>query len=121
MKIIQSGSHYEIYDNNLKVHDRLPVGVYQVDFNKMTGFSLSDHPAIEIKERIYGIHDAKADKVLRSFAAFGRNLGVILSGSKGIGKSLFAKLLCIKAMAQGLPVIIVDSFTPRPLQIHRID
>lgn len=112
MKIIHVGSSYKIYTDDLKVYDELPVGVYNVDFNPMSGFSLSEHPAIEINERVYGVHEVKAEKVMRSFTAFERNLGVILSGSKGIGKSLFAKLLCLKAMAQGLPVIIVDSFTP---------
>jgi hypothetical protein len=37
---------------------------------------------------------------------------VILSGSKGIGKSLFAKMLCIEAMKNGYPIIVVDTYTP---------
>ena len=34
---------------------------------------------------------SKANKVLKSFALFKRSMGVILSGDKGIGKSLFAR------------------------------
>lgn len=54
----------------------------------------------------------KAEKVLRSFKVFQRNLGVILSGDKGIGKSLFARLLSAKAVEAGYPVIIVDQAFP---------
>ena len=46
-----------------------------------------------VKEKVYGIHPKKADKVFKAFTKFERNLGVILSGDKGIGKSLFARIL----------------------------
>ena len=48
--------------------------------------------------KIYGVHTEKVFKVLNSFEKVNRSLGVILSGDKGIGKSLFAKLLAIEAM-----------------------
>ena len=41
-----------------------------------------------------------------------RNLGVILSGDKGIGKSLFSKMLGIKAKENEVPVILVDEYIP---------
>ena len=37
---------------------------------------------------------------------------MILSGHKGIGKSLFAKLLSIEAIRNGIPVIIADKYIP---------
>jgi len=68
---------------------------------------------MEIKEsKIYGIHTEKVKKVLKTFTSFERNLGVILSGDKGIGKSLFAKLVCIEAIGKGYPVIVVDRYIP---------
>ena len=65
-----------------------------------------------VKEKVYGVHPEKADKVIAAFAMFERNLGVILSGDKGIGKSLFARVLSSKAVKTGYPVIIVDQFIP---------
>ena len=47
-------------------------------------------------------------KVIRTFKLFERSLGIILSGDKGIGKSIFAKILCQKAIEKEYPVIIVD-------------
>lgn len=113
MKAISTGNTYSIYDDSLKTYDALPAQVYSVRFSKMTGFFLEKHADIEISEdKIYGVHLNKVEKVLSSFEEFKRNLGVILSGDKGIGKSLFAKLLSIKAIESGLPVIIVDEYIP---------
>ena len=77
----------------------------------MTGFFLKVRPDLVVKEPVYGVHPEKAEKVLRSFKVFQRNLGVILSGDKGIGKSLFARLLSAKAVEAGYPVIIVDQLS----------
>ena len=113
MKTIQSGNTFRIYDSSMRVFDVLPVGSYTVRFDKQTGFFLEIASIADIKDgKIYGVHDAKCNKVLSSFAVFKRNLGVILSGDKGIGKSLFAKLLAAKAFEIGLPTIIVDEYIP---------
>lgn len=55
------------------------------------------------------MHTAKVNKILNSFQHFNRNLGVLLSGDKSIGKSLFVKLLALKAMEQGIPVITINN------------
>ena len=112
MTTIKIGNRYEIYNELLETFDTLPVKVYNVRFAKMTGFYLESHADLQISEKIYGVHNSKIAKVLSSFKSFNRNLGVILSGQKGIGKSLFAKQLSIKAIDSGLPVIIVDRFIP---------
>ena len=54
----------------------------------------------------------RIEKVLRSYAETDGNLGVILSGAKGIGKSLFAKLITARAVTDGLPVIMVNQYEP---------
>lgn len=109
MKIISVGNRYEIYDDGLKIYDTLPPKNYIVRFNIMSGFYLEESSEITIKEeKIYGIHNAKVNKVINTFRIFKRNLGVILSGNKGMGKSLFATLLSVEAIRNNLPLIIVD-------------
>lgn len=112
MKAISIGTRYEIYNDSLKAYDRLPAKTYTVRFAQMSGFFLEERTDLSVNEKVYGIHLEKADKVLKAFAAFDRNLGVILSGDKGIGKSLFARLLSAKAVEAGHPVIIIDQFIP---------
>lgn len=111
MKIINNLNEYNIYSDNIKLYDDLPAKEYSVEFGEMRGFYLIDHPKIEITEgKIYGID--RTDKVFRAFERTNRNLGVILSGYKGMGKSLAAKLLCIEAIKRGYPVILVNHFYP---------
>ena len=111
MKAISTGNVYRIYDDTLKTYDQLPPEPFIVRFSNIGGFFLERYSDIEINEnKIYGVHPEKVKKVMDSFEQYNRSLGVILSGDKGIGKSLFAKLLASKAMERGLPLIIVDRY-----------
>jgi SpoVK/Ycf46/Vps4 family AAA+-type ATPase len=79
----------------------------------MTGFYLSSRNNLIVQEeKIYGEGPRKVDKVLRAFEVADRNFGVILSGRKGIGKSLFARLLATRAVDYSLPLIIVSDYFP---------
>ena len=113
MKIISTNNRYDVYDDSLRTYDVLPAQVYIVRFVKMQGFFLEKYDGLSVgEEKIYGVHDCKTEKVMRSFSIMERNLGVILSGDKGIGKSLFARVLADKAVKNGIPVIIVDMYIP---------
>ena len=112
MKIIKVGNTFRTYDDSLETFDKLPAQNYVVRFQKNSGFFLEKYADIEIKEKTYGVHMSKVEKVLKAFSRTKKNLGVILSGNKGIGKSLFAKTLAVEATKTGLPVIIVDTYIP---------
>lgn len=113
MKAIKIGTKVEIYNDTVTTYDRLPAKNYIIKFEKLSGFYLDEYADIAVKEdKIYGGHMQKAEKVLRSYEKFDRNLGVILSGSKGIGKSMFARLLSVEALKNDIPVIIVDKHIP---------
>lgn len=112
MRVVNTGNTYRIYNNSLRTFDQLPAQAYTVCFHPQQGFWLEKFSDLEVNEKIYGVHMVKVNKVFNSFKSFNRNLGVILSGDKGIGKSLFAKLLCIKSVENGYPLIIVNSYIP---------
>lgn len=113
MKVISTGVIYDLYDDTLQTHDTLPPQTYVVRFSNTRGFYLEKYVELELKEsKIYGVHPAKVEKVLASFGEFNRSLGVILSGDKGIGKSLFARLLGMEAIKRDIPVIVVDRAIP---------
>ena len=108
MRVIRIGERYSIATGEVETYDLLPVKTYVAMYNERDGFYLTEHPNIEVQEKIYGVHDNKVKKVIRAFEIFERSLGIILSGDKGIGKSIFAKMVCQKTIEKGYPVIIVD-------------
>lgn len=113
MRVINTGNKYQIHDSSMRTFDELPAQTYNVCFSKQSGWYLQKYTDdITVAEKVYGVHINKVNKVLSSFAAFERNLGVILSGDKGIGKSLFSKILANRALALGYPLIIVNSYIP---------
>lgn len=112
MKTIQDGTKFRIFDDSIRTYDNLPAFTFNIGYSNEEGCYLIQRADVTISEKAYGVHSIKADKVLDSFRLFERNLGVILSGDKGIGKSMFAKLVCVKAVQYGYPVIIVDACYP---------
>lgn len=113
MKAVSTGSQYIIYDDNLRVFDQLPPQSYKVCCSRQQGFYLEKYIEPDAREdKIYGDHTAKVERVMNAFERSNRNFGVILSGAKGIGKTLFAKLLGIETIARGMPLLVVDRYIP---------
>lgn len=113
MNVVHSGDTYQIYGDVITVTDKIPLGTYEVSFHKNMGFFLTIHNDLVVnEEKIYGSTPAKVEKVLKSFQQVDRNFGVILSGKKGIGKSLFARHLAVRAKEYNLPLIIVSDYIP---------
>ena len=112
MKAIQTGIMFRIFDDSIKSHDKLPNATFDLSFDQKNGCHLILRNDLRVDEKAYGVHTKKLDKVMRSFEISERSLGVILSGDKGIGKSMFAKMICQRAVSEGHPVIIVDACYP---------
>ena len=109
MKVTSQGNIFLIHSDLMQTHEKIPSQVYYVRCEENRGFFLLQRSELEIKEnKIYGVHMKKCKKVLDSFEKFERHLGVILSGDKGIGKSLFARLLSYVSIKNGYPVLIID-------------
>lgn len=112
MNIIEHGKQFEIFEDEIKTHKELPLQTYRVNFDPMSGYSLVKVDNFYITEKIYGKNTDKLDKIMDSYKLFERSMGIILSGDKGIGKSLFTKLLSQRALKEGYPVLIVNKETP---------
>lgn len=113
MNIIQEGSDYYIYGDDVVTKKVLPAQCYTIDVRQFRGFYLSEHDPLKVTETMYGplIRGDKSGKILRAFKQMDRSLGVLLSGKKGSGKSLFSKLICQRAVNElNAPVIIIDRY-----------
>ena len=112
MNVVNAGGRFQIYGEDVQTYKEIPLGCYKVEFHQMMGFYLTPINDLGVKEKVYGNSQQRVDKVLNSFAATDRNFGIILSGQKGIGKSLFAKLLAAAAITKGIPVLTVGMYIP---------
>lgn len=111
MKVLKlDGGSYRIFKDDLTVMDRLEPKTYQIQFDKFVGFYLEERTPLTVKEKLYGEHQKKTEKIMKSFQVATRSLGVIFSGKKGIGKSIAGRLLCEKMIEAGYPVIVVDKY-----------
>ncbi len=111
MNIIKTGEYYRIFDDGIQVGKALDAATYEVVFVQNEGFYLRLVRVPDAREtKVYGRMNERIEKVMRSYAMSSRNMGVILSGAKGIGKSLFAKLISARAVEEGLPVIMVNRY-----------
>lgn len=108
MNIVNSGNRFQVYGDGIKTYKQLPVGSYNIEFQQMVGFFLSERNDLIVTEKVYGNVMSKVDKVLRSYMLTNRNFGVLLSGQKGIGKSLFVRLVAQQAINANIPVIVVS-------------
>ena len=84
----------------------LPKGIYEVKLS-MTGFYLSKiAESFTFDYKLYGLNQKFIDYVLKTYENTTGNLGVLLDGIKGTGKTVTAKELCNRLQ---LPVILVQS------------
>ncbi|MCP1430070.1 hypothetical protein J3D45_002568 [Microbacterium foliorum] len=106
---IETGGRVRVYDDAVRTHLEFPLGTYRVHFTSKEGFSLIKIDDLTVgTERVYGGRDRKVDKIFRSYALSDRSLGVMLSGDKGIGKTLFLRMVAEEARELCLPVVIVS-------------
>lgn len=113
MKVAVTGNISRIMSSSLEVTDVLEVATYTIQYSKGEGFFLEKVEPLEAhEERVFGVHEEKVEKIFKTYKHIGRSLGTILSGGKGIGKSLFARMIAERAATENMPTIIVD--TPYP-------
>lgn len=113
MNVVKAGNQLIIYGEDVQTYKTIPLGTYEVNFHQMRGWYLTPREDLVItEEKIYGNSTYKVQKVINSYKLTDRNFGVLLSGQKGIGKSLFVRLLAQKAREINLPVIVVSAPYP---------
>lgn len=108
--IIQMGAAFKIFPNqSMTTYNALPAGFYDIA-QTMSGYILTAGQEMTINHRIYGTSlAARVSRITKTFNERDESLGVLMSGIKGTGKSLAARMAAIELVKQGYPVIVVKT------------
>lgn len=112
--IVASGGAFRLYDDSVQTFEQLPVATYTIAFSELSGYTLHrTDPIGPGEETVYGDHLARVRKIANGYSAMDRSLGVILSGDKGMGKTLMIRMLAERMREEhGLPTVLVQHATP---------
>lgn len=110
VNIVQSNNSFRFYGDAVKVHNTLPPATYTINFDPMSGFSLEKSSNIGVQEKAYGSIDSRVNKVFKQYESSGRSLGVMMTGPKGMGKSMLLRSIAQRGVELGYATVIVDRF-----------
>ena len=105
----ESDIFWPTVDGSIDVRADLPVGTYTVGVDPRRGFFLKLVTDFCKSGKIYGKTPRHADRILNSFKVRPNSTGVLLSGEKGSGKTMLAKIISQQASLDGIPTIIINS------------
>ena len=100
----KSSNNYRIAEVSQQM-DTLPVAVYKFQIDMFEQAYLSEISSnFELPSKVYDVERSFIDRVKKSWQHTEGNMGLLLNGVKGTGKSITSKII---ANEMGLPVIIV--------------
>lgn len=93
----------------MDLHEKLPAGNYVIKKDIYENLFLEQIESFDISGKIYGDTVKKANRVLNTFYDRPASTGIMLSGEKGSGKTLLAKMITVEAAKKGIPTIVINT------------
>lgn len=107
---MQHGSHFFVKNRlDAVAHNELPGGNYVIRITPQGEFYLEKIEDFPTLGKVYGKATAHAERILKSFSTKNKNLGVMLAGLKGSGKTLLTRAISLGAAKDNIPTILISS------------
>ena len=91
------------------IQETLPTAIYAIRYDQLQGFYLENTgSSFEVPSKLYGKTDSHTSRFVNTFNMKSGTTGILLTGDKGSGKSLTAKITCNKLLKQNIPVVCVS-------------
>lgn len=105
---MQTGTIFRPTPSGAVLREDLPTAVYTLNLDDR-GYHFRQRHVFRDLPPIYGDHPRWAKRILDTFARKDGNMGVLLAGEKGGGKSLLGKIVAREAAEQGISTILVET------------
>lgn len=93
--------------------EKLNAKLYSLEFDRDTGFYLLDiADKYTLPAKTYGNYEEAADRVIKTHYNNKGNTGILSTGLKGTGKSLFTKFIANAMIDKDIPVIQINKPYP---------
>lgn len=103
--LLKTNNTIRLIGEGTETIDKIPQGNWLVKFDKINQYFYIEKQAdFKLPSKVYGDVYSQVNRYLNTYTARDKNLGILLKGLKGTGKSLTAKAICIKSE---LPVILI--------------
>lgn len=98
--------------SNVMQTETLPSGIYhyKLALDKWVLERTADN--FQFPYKVYGYQDDVIGRILHYWAETNTNLGVLLNGAKGSGKTLAAQVVANRMIKDGCPVLVVNNPVP---------
>lgn len=106
---LKNGNTFRVASEaSLDLHERLPAGNYVIKQDMFKNFFLERIESFDAPKKIYGDTMRMVDRIINTYMDRPSSTGVLLTGEKGSGKTLLAKMLSITLGERDIPTIVIN-------------